>query len=182
MAPSSLTCAPTRHACEQALTLPTFFINSALDAWQLVNVWRRFARCRWEGGAGCASAQVDADLADTNAMLRAFVTALRSSGALDRRGNGAFISSCNEHVAGLAAKGYTATRIRGTTMREALSAWWAAADDAPAARHTYAPCELVRNGSMGEGGRRLEHHACNPSCSAYRATRRMRQECPCSPP
>ena len=77
-----------------AVTVPTFFINSAIDAWQMVNVWRRFARCRWDGVAGCTSQQIGADVDETNVMLRAFVTDLRASGALERRGNGAFITSC----------------------------------------------------------------------------------------
>ena len=126
-------------------------------------------------------------------------------------------------------------------MRDAIAEWWAASDDAPAARHTYLPCELTRHGNgtsstraaavaaaaasatpvaveqprgssdlelalaeQGGGGRmlgtsagpksgavpsaggerslkRLAHHACNPSCEAYRARRRLSQECPCSP-
>ena len=42
-----------------------------------------------------------ADVAETNAMLRAFVRDVRASGLLDGQGNGAFLYSCNEHVAGL---------------------------------------------------------------------------------
>jgi hypothetical protein len=45
-----------RHAAA-ALRVPVFVINSAIDAWQMVNVWRRFARCRWDGAAGCTSEQ-----------------------------------------------------------------------------------------------------------------------------
>lgn len=45
-----------RHAAA-ALRVPVFVINSAIDAWQMVNVWRRFARCRWDGAAGCSSEQ-----------------------------------------------------------------------------------------------------------------------------
>ena len=82
-------------------------------------------------------------------------------------------------------------------MREALAAWWADSDDAPAARHTYLPCELRRrrrangNGSAvpssalaapaGDGAPPLANHACNPSCDKYRMKRRLSQECPCSP-
>jgi len=146
----------------------------------MVNVWRRFARCRWDGVAGCTSQQIGADVDETNVMLRAFVTDLRASGALERRGNGAFITSCNEHVAGLSRAAYASYKIGGMSMREALLGWWAAEPDAPASPHVRLPCELIRNGSSTDG-RRLAHNGCNPSCDSYRAVRRMRQECPCAP-
>ena len=170
-----------RHAAA-GLRLPTFFINSAIDAWQMVNVWRRFTRCRWDGVAGCTSQMIDADIDETNRMLRAFVLDLRVTGALKRPGNGAFITSCNEHVAGLSSRAYSGYRIGETSMQHALLTWWSASDDAPSAPHVHLPCQLVRNGSItGRGGRRLSHNSCNPSCDTYKAVRRMRQECPCSP-
>ena len=142
------------------------------------SVWRRYARCRWDDPS-CSATQADADVAETNQMLRAFVRDLRASGVLERPGNGAFVYSCNEHVAGLAASAFTKYEVGGRTMRDALAEWWAAPDDAPAARHTHLPCELWRNGSAGR--RRVAHHGCNPSCDAYKMKRRLSQECPCSP-
>ena len=189
-----------RHAAT-SLHAPTFFVNSALDSWALVNAWRRYARCRWDGDKQCTSAQSEADVAETNVMLRTFVRDLRASGALRRAGNGAFIYSCNEHVAGLASSAFKGYQIGGVTMRAALDAWWADGDDTPAARHTHLPCELRRraaanastvgtsvglettasSSSKGAGPKLLAHHACNPSCDVYRMKRRLSQECPCSP-
>lgn len=174
-----------RHAAAH-VTLPTFYINSALDSWQMTNVWRRYARCRWDGDAKCTPANVDADVADTNTMLRTFVRDLRGSGALGRRGNGAFISSCNEHVASLMNGGFTGYRLNGRTMRDALDAWWTDTTDAPASRHLYLPCELRHRGRAEAAGgnastKALANNGCNPSCDALRMKRRLSQECPCAP-
>ncbi len=169
---------------------PLFVINSALDSWQLVNVWRRYARCRWEGTQGCNATHAARDVAESNAMLRSFVSELTASGALSRPGNGAFIHSCNEHVAGLTAGGFEryAAAADGVTMRQALAAWWAAPDNAPAAPHTRMPCELRASPppppAASASGRRnpLAHHHCNPSCALHNVKRRLSQECPCDPP
>jgi hypothetical protein len=170
-----------RHAAAHA-GAPTFVVNSALDSWQMVNVWRRYARCRWDGDSHCDQMKVEADVAETNQMLKAFVRDLRLSGVLDRPGNGAFIYSCNEHVAGLASSAFMRYEVNGRTMRDAIADWWSSDDDAPPRQHTYMPCELRQNSSTTGGGlMKLAHHACNPSCDAYRMKRRLTQECPCSP-
>ena len=172
-----------RHAAG-AMGAPTFVINSALDSWQMVNVWRRYAKCRWDGDKSCTPAQVASDVADTNQMLKSFVRDLRASGVLDRPGNGAFITSCNEHVAGLSPAPFTKYAVGDRTMRDALADWWAADEAAPTAQHTYLPCELGghnRSATARFGGKALAHHGCNPTCDVYRARRRLSQECPCSP-
>ena len=200
-------CLLGRHAAAH-VRVPTFYINSAVDSWQVVNVWRRFPRCRWDGQSGCSPASVVAHVDETNRMMDSFMSDLRLSGALDRPGNGAFLTSCNEHVASLTKQAFGGYRntVDGTLMRDALHRWWRAPEDDPAVRHTYLPCRLLHypgNGSAAEGagsggssgGRRgpggnrllghghlLGHHACNPSCDAYRTKRRLSQECPCSPP
>ena len=139
-------------------------------------------RLRAIASCGCISAQIDADVDETNRMLDAFVADLRAAGVLERPGCGAFITSCNEHVAGLSTKAFIGYRIGGTTMQQALWAWWTADADAPAAPHVHLPCHLVRNGSaLSKSGRKLGHNSCNPSCDTYHAVRRMRQECPCAP-
>jgi hypothetical protein len=167
-----------------AVRLPTFFINSALDSWQMVNVWRRFAHCRWEDSK-CTAPQADADVAETNLMLRAFIRDMRASGALLRRGNGAFIYSCNEHVAGLSNAAFYGYMVNGWSMRQALHAWWNDDDDAPATRHTHLPCELLRR-RQGVGKRKDTNasrlrHACDASCDRFRMKRRLSQECACEP-
>ena len=166
----------------------------------MVNVWRTYARCRWDGDARCTAAQQLADVQRTNHMLRAFVRDVRSSGALGRRGNGAFIYSCNEHVAGLDSRAFVGYRIGGVAMREALDRWWHDGADAPAARHVHLPCELRAKhrahspaaralgvaddadaNASSASSQPLAHHECNPSCSAYKMKRRLSQECPCAP-
>jgi hypothetical protein len=90
---------------------PVFIINSALDSWQLVNVWRRFYRCRYDSVGGCSAQQTDEAVSATNTMLDRFVSDLRLSGALSRAGHGAFVTSCNEHVGGLSPEGFGGFRI-----------------------------------------------------------------------
>ena len=155
----------------------------ATASWQLVNVWRRFARCRWDGARNCNASAVSADVAATNEMLRTFVHDLRASGVLERRGNGAFVHSCNEHVAGLAGGAFERYAIGGRSMRDALAEWWAAPDDAPPTAHTRLPCELGSAAADAAAGATAppRHHQCNPTCQLHRAKTRLNQECPCDP-
>lgn len=158
-----------------AVAAPTFVINSALDAWQMVNVWRRFYRCRWDNTRGCTLADRHHAVRQTNRMIRAFVLDLKASGAISRPGNGAFVHTCNEHIAAF-TNGYQRYRIGEDELRHALAKWWNAADDAPASVHSWLPCHFVANSS-----RSAPHHQCNPTCKLVPSKRRMMQECPCSP-
>ncbi|EOD11906.1 hypothetical protein EMIHUDRAFT_104573 [Emiliania huxleyi CCMP1516] len=147
--------------------VPLFLVNSAHDSWQTANVWRTYPRCRW---SRCAAADVARDVRTSNRMIRSFLADLHAAGLLRRPGGGAFISSCNEHVASLSAADYGSTLVGGTAMASAIARWWHAPADAPPEQHTYLPCEL-------DPASRAPHYECNPTCSTKRR-RRLRQECP----
>ena len=160
-------------------------INSAIDSWQLVNVWRRFARCRWEGQRNCSDAATRDDVRATNAMITSFADDVRAE--LGPTGHGAHINTCNEHVAGLAYDAYRYYEVKGVSMRDALATWWKAPAREPTARHLRLLCQLTLpvSSAGGDAPQRpqwAQHHQCNPSCSAARRRRRLSQECPCDPP
>ena len=187
----SAECAAARPAAERwkcvfaapsaaAVRAPLYVINSALDSWQLVNVWRRFPRCRYADARNCSADAAAADVAELNGMVRTFVEDLRVGlggtpdpmYAAPRAGSGAFIETCNEHIAGLAPGGYRGYQIGGERMRDALASWWAAPPDAPA--KLLLPCELQAGKGRDSG--------CNPTCAEHRMKRRLNQECACDPP
>mmetsp|Transcript_17033 Transcript_17033/g.36528 ORF Transcript_17033/g.36528 Transcript_17033/m.36528 type:complete len:356 (+) Transcript_17033:3-1070(+) len=119
--------------------LPIFVINSAIDSWQIANVWRFHQNCRWDG---CGIERTRRDVGITNYMIRSFVQDLNSSGLISRPGNGAFIVTCNEHVAGLGLDAYIKYVVNGVSMRDALAQWWVAPIDSPTQDHVRLPCEL----------------------------------------
>ncbi|KAL1525701.1 hypothetical protein AB1Y20_020547 [Prymnesium parvum] len=179
---------------------PTFVINSAIDSWQacregearggavrrlmgvvrassqLVNVWRRYYRCRYDGTPACSTQQVAHAVRETNGMIGRFVDAVHVSGATSRPGHGAFITSCNEHVAGVSADGFMHYSIDNQTLRDALARWWASDSNSPASEHTRLPCTLTHKSSPDS-----PNHQCNPSCLRVKMKRRLNQECPCDP-
>lgn len=160
----------------RSVRAPTFVINSAVDSWQLVNVWRRYYRCRYDGTTGCTRSQEAHAVEQTNGMIDRFVGDLRISGMLTTPGHGAFVTSCNEHVAGISADGFRHYRIGNCTMRKALDRWWAAPLNSAAAEHIWLPCHL-----FDKSVKDSPHHQCNPSCLKLRLKRRLTQECPCDP-
>ena len=183
------------------MAAPVYFINSALDSWQIVNVWRRFARCRWDGARNCSASDVARDVQETNAMSATFVRGVRSallgggsrgnSGGGNGGGNGAFVETCNEHIGGLDGVAFAGYEVGGVSMRDALAAWWRAPPSAPTEQHLRLPCafavpgDTATSSSGGGGGRgatRQKSHQCNPSCQVSRRKRRLNQECPCDPP
>ena len=68
---------------------------------------------------------------------------------------GAFVESCYEHCGAQTGANFDRYALKGVTMQEAHSKWWASeAGSDSAAEHTYLPgCELT-----AEGGQ------CNPTC------------------
>lgn len=167
------------HAAKH-VAAPVYFINSALDSWQIVNVWRRFARCRWDGMRNCTADDVRRDVRATNEMSAALVRDVRAAIG-GRDGNGAFVETCNEHIGGLDGVAFAGYEVGGVTMRDALAAWWRAPPGAPTAEHMRMPCVFAVPGSGGTAARR-QHNQCNPSCKVSRRKRRLNQECPCDPP
>jgi len=149
-------------------------------------VWRRFARCRWEGQRNCTEEATRDDVQATNAMVASFANDVRAG--LGPTGHGGHINTCNEHVAGLSADAYRGYQVGGVAMRDALAAWWKAPATEPTAQHLQLPCELALPPAASAGGRPLKqpkwalHHQCNPSCRVAPRRRRLNQECPCNPP
>ena len=109
-------------------------------------------------------------------MLNASQVRSADIAASPSAGRGTFITPCNEHVAGVMSEAYVHHRVGNHTMRQALDRWWQAPPDAPAAEHTWLPCQLT-----AESGKDNPHHQCNPSCLKLKMKRRLNQECPCSP-
>ena len=134
------------------LRAPLFVINSALDAWQGANVWRRSGRCH-HSPRGCNASEVAAAAERRNGMLRTFVGEMRASGVLERSGNGAHVVPCAGHVAEVTQSGaFISFSAASRTMRDVLGAWWVSPPSAPAAGHVALPCE--------------ELHADSPACES----------------
>ena len=137
-------------------TTPIFPLNSAVDSWQLGNIFKLDKACAADQFAGCT----DAQLAQVARWQADFTRDLQASPTYSKAGNGGFIESCLEHVAAQGAS-FDAIRaqlppMRGATMQQALSAWWKAAPATPAADHWHLPCAI----------RRTAPGSCNPTCNA----------------
>ena len=134
---------------------PIFPMNSAIDAWQMGNIWKGDASCAQQNFAKCTPGQV----ADLNGYMADFLRDLARSATASRPGNGAFIESCLEHCGEQSARNFEGYKLRGVTMQEAHTKWWASDGTDPAATHTYLPgCTLHA----------AAPHQCNPSCSKRR--------------
>jgi hypothetical protein len=129
-----------------------FPLNSALDAWQMGNIWQGDAACAKRDFANCSAGEV----ASLNSYAADFLTDLRASAKYDRPGEGGFIESCLEHCGTQNAAGFDGYSVRGTAARAALSGWWNGDGADPAAKHQYLPCALSEEAP----------HQCNPSCDA----------------
>ena len=143
---------------------PIFVINSAIDAWQMGNVWKGDAACAKNDFNKCTAAEV----ADLNGYMGDFLLDLSSAGTasgatLAAPGNGAFVESCLEHCGeqtGANFDGYTLSSASGlkSTMQAAVSKWWNAngSEAAAAGGHTYLPGCTLNTAAP---------HQCNPSCA-----------------
>eukprot|EP00656_Telonema_subtile_P018963 TRINITY_DN20301_c0_g1_i1.p1 TRINITY_DN20301_c0_g1~~TRINITY_DN20301_c0_g1_i1.p1 ORF type:complete len:190 (+),score=28.07 TRINITY_DN20301_c0_g1_i1:113-682(+) len=127
---------------------PMFPLQSALDKWQMENIWQGDKVCTWSSFKDCTKGQI----ADLNAWRASMLEDLQRTDKFSRDGEGGFVESCYEHVA---AQGYSFNEyeIQGTTMQQALSKWWAGEGQEP---QWYLPCELTD----------AAPHQCNPSCGA----------------
>ena len=129
--------------------MPAFPLQSALDSWQMGNIWLGDSDCAHKNFESCTAAQVD----DLNAYAASLVGDMQRTAKSKRPGEGGFVESCLEHVA---AQGSSFDKyvINGTTMQQALTAWWDASTDEPASQHWYWPCSLNQ----------AAPHQCNPTC------------------
>ena len=128
--------------------LPMFPLQSALDAWQMGNIWQGDSGCAKSNFAMCTSAQV----ADLNRYASDLVSDLQRTAKSKRPGEGGFVESCLEHVAAQ-GRAFDTYAIGGTTMQQALTAWWWHGGQNQSS-HWFLPCSLHEDAP----------HQCNPTC------------------
>ena len=164
---------------------PIFPMNSAIDAWQMGNIWEGDSGCARADFANCTASEVK----DLNGYMADFIADMGPSSSSPRDsprarprasplllllnnnactpagrtstftkpGNGAFIESCLEHCGEQTGKNFDGYKLQGKSMQEAHSAWWAASAEESATEHTYLPgCKLSLTAP----------HQCNPTCAA----------------
>jgi hypothetical protein len=129
---------------------PMFPLQSAVDAWQMGNVFKPAGGCTKNDFAKCTPGEV----ASVNGYLSDFMTDLRASSKFGRAGEGGFVESCLEHCGAQNAKGFDGYTIKSTAMDAALTGWWNSDGSDPASAHWYLPCNLNT----------AAPHQCNPSC------------------
>ena len=72
---------------------PIFPLNSAIDAWQMGNIWKGDAGCTRPGFGKCSAGQIK----DLNGYMGDFVLDMQRTKTFRKPGNGAFVESCYEH-------------------------------------------------------------------------------------
>lgn len=131
---------------------PMFPLNSALDSWQMGNIWLGDRACAKKNFADCSAEEVQ----HLNGYLSDFLGDLQASEKFGRAGEGGFVESCLEHVGTQNAGDFEHYLIKNVSDRDALSAWWRGDGSQPASGHWYLPCELNTEAP----------HQCNPSCAS----------------
>ena len=135
-------------------TTPIFPLNSAVDAWQMANIFDLDSElnttCSTDEFANCNEAEIYA----LNMWELDFLHDMRASPTFRKPGNGGFIESCLEHCAAQTSSTANTYAVDGVTMMQGLTAWWADAAAAPAERHWHWPCALNETAP----------HQCNPTC------------------
>ena len=142
------------YAYTSAVVFP---LQSAIDAWQMGNIWQGDKACAKHDFQVCNATEV-ADLNDYAHDLVADLKNAKSSlfpdGKFGAPGNGGFVESCLEHCGAQTSANFMRYAIGGTTMQQALSAWWNDHHGAPSAKHWSLPCDLAL----------ATPHQCNPTC------------------
>merc|ERR1711879_159817 len=126
-------------------------MQSALDSWQMGNVWLGDRTCARNNFKTCSATQI----ADLNGYAGDLVKDYQRTAKYGRNGEGGFVESCLEHVAAQSGSNFNRYSIRGMTLQKALSSWWHAPVTDSASSHWFLPCDL--NAKVP--------HQCNPSCS-----------------
>jgi len=132
-----------------------FPLNSAIDAWQMSNIFQMGLSCANKGDkrhqfSKCSKGEIDS----LNGWEDDFLHDLTSVKTFNKPGNGGFIESCLEHCAAQGSIDANEYAIGGVTMMQALTAWWNDVDTAPAQSHWHLPCALNQ----------APPHQCNPTC------------------
>ena len=132
-------------------TTPIFPLQSAVDAWQMANIWQGDHGCTSNNFEHCNSSQI----ADLNKYHDDFMVDLTRSEKFKRNGEGGFVESCLEHDSAETETAFTHYNINGTIERDAVTRWWFSENE-PASNHWFLPCKLNTESP----------HQCNPSCTA----------------
>ena len=134
---------------------PMFPLNSALDAFQMGNIWLGDKTCAKADFRNCTATEVK----DLNGYLSDFLTDMQASSKFSKAGEGGFIESCLEHCGAQNAPGFDDYTIKSVKMQDALTKWWNSDGTDPANTHWYLPCKLNS----------AAPHQCNPSCDGKKA-------------
>jgi len=144
-----------------------FPLQSSVDKWQMGSIFDM----KKAGNPNCTASPgfvngTEHQLVDCTPTQRQdvaqyqsdFLRDLQASAAFSRPGNGGFIESCIEHVAGQTPfYNVIKNEKSGLTMQQALTKWWNSGFAEPAAKHWVMPCTLQVTGPFGQ---------CNPTCTS----------------
>jgi hypothetical protein len=130
---------------------PMFPLQSAVDAWQMSNIFQPAGSCAKNNFENCTAAEVTS----VNGYLTDFMADLQASSKFGKVGEGGFVESCLEHCGAQNAAGFDGYTIKSVAMHDALSKWWNSDGTDPALTHWYLPCKLNA----------AAPHQCNPSCA-----------------
>lgn len=125
---------------------PFFPLQSGLDSWQMGNVFRFPGQCAKKQFQVCTTDEIKA----LNDYSHSLVQDFQRTDKYNRAGEGGFIESCLEHVAGQGSN-FDSYEIAGVRMVDAVNTWWTSSD-APASWSL--PCDLSTS----------TPHQCNPTC------------------
>eukprot|EP00038_Savillea_parva_P009105 m.181293 g.181293 ORF g.181293 m.181293 type:complete len:413 (-) comp15219_c0_seq1:237-1475(-) len=131
---------------------PMFPLQSALDSWQMGNIFQLPGSCTKGQFDNCTPAEIDA----LNGYASDLVNDYQRTAKWNRPGEGGFVESCLEHVAAQ-GNNFDVYTINGVTEVDAFTKWWQS-DNEPASNHWYWPCKLSSTAP----------HQCNPTCGAKR--------------
>lgn len=136
-----------------------FPLGSALDSWQMRNIWKGDTTCAKSNFAKCTSEEVG----HLNGYLSDFMKDLQASEKFSKAGEGGFVESCLEHCGAQNAYGFDNYLVKNVKMRDALATWWNSDGAQLATDHWYLPCSLSIDAP----------HQCNPSCVSSSGHRRL---------
>merc|ERR1712039_582223 len=100
---------------------PMFLLNSALDSWQMKNIWQGDLHCSTSKLTNCNGSAIRR----FNGYLTDFVDALQMTEKFGSPGEGGFIDSCFEHCSAADPNTFGHCLVNNMSMRDALAVWWA---------------------------------------------------------
>jgi len=147
---------------------PIFALNSALDSWQTSCIYTSDlapgfpaqktvdnGECSAQGKGALGSWKscvldvescTEAQMTAMNSYMVDFTHVLQGAGTYAKLGNGAFVPSCSTHCEAQDDHAWSAFKISGVSMKQAVSRWW----------HSYIDCLYHPETSP---------HRCNPTCA-----------------